>query len=177
MAQPLVYRMAKACRTRGMATLRFNFRGVGNSRGTYGGIDEHRDVEAAAAFLHGQLEPGVPVGLAGYSFGSVMAAMAATGPTAVQALALVAFVAAWDEMPDGALEGLRAFKGPVLAVCGEFDDLAPPEVVKAVLSDLKLDFTLRVVPDARHSFEGRQDEVGDQVAAFFEHAFRSARAL
>ncbi len=177
MAQPLVYRMAKACRMRGMTTLRFNFRGVGKSRGRYGGSDEHRDVEAATAFLRGQLEPGAPVGLAGYSFGSVMAAMAATGSTAVEALALVALVAAWDEMSDGALEGLRAFKGPVLAVCGELDDLAPPELVKAVLSDLNLDFTLRVIPDAGHFFEGQQDEVSDQVAAFFEHAFRSARAL
>ena len=54
------------------ATLRFNFRGVGESRGSFSGTDEHRDVAAAVSFLSGELAPGrrsgrrrSPVGLAG----------------------------------------------------------------------------------------------------------------
>ena len=87
MAQPLVYRIAQACRDHRMATLRFNFRGVGKSLGRYHGVDEYKDVETAATFLRGNLGPGVPLALAGYSFGSVMTAMAAGGPTPVEALA------------------------------------------------------------------------------------------
>ncbi len=177
MAQPLVYRIAQACRDHRMATLRFNFRGVGKSLGRYHGVDEYRDVETAATFLRGNLGPGVPLALAGYSFGSVMTAMAAGGPTPVEALALVAFVVAWEGMPDDALGTLRNFRGPVLAVCGELDDMAPPELVDAVLRDLKLDFRLTVIPDADHFFGGRHQEVGGLVAEFLEGAFRSTRTV
>ena len=55
MAQPVVYRIARACREQRLATLRFNFRGVGGSAGTFSGTEEYRDVEAAAAFLRGRL--------------------------------------------------------------------------------------------------------------------------
>ena len=50
-------------------TLRFNFRGVGSSQGSYGdGIGEQQDVKAAIAYL---VDLGVKhIDLAGYSFGS-----------------------------------------------------------------------------------------------------------
>lgn len=181
MAQPLVYRVAQACRDRAMVTLRFNFRGVGGSQGIYSGSEEYRDVEAAAAYLRRQLaalagEPGpgvkeLPMALAGYSFGSVMAAMAATGTVPVQALVLVAFVVTWEEMPAHALERLGGFRGPVLAVCGDRDDLAPPQEVERVLAELNLDFSLNVVQGADHFFEGRQRQVGERVAAFLDMAW------
>ncbi len=178
MAQPVVHRVARACRERGLASLRFNFRGVGQSEGRYSGSEEYRDVEAATAFLRGRLAAGgpasasggrrPPLGLAGYSFGSVMAAVAAgAGEVPVQALALIALVVGWEESPPGLLDGLARFQGPVLAVCGESDDLAPPDVVERALAGLKLDFRLVVVPGAGHLFEHKQQEVGERVAAFF----------
>ena len=149
MAQPVVYRMAQACRERGFASLRFNFRGVGESAGRYSGTEEYRDVEAAAAFLRGRLAAGrggseagghgPPLGLAGYSFGSVMAAMAA-GAGAVPVAGAGADRASssgWEDSPPDALDRLARFQGPVLAVCGESDDLAPPEVVERALARLE----------------------------------------
>ena len=102
MSQPVVYRVAKTCREHGLATLRFNFRGVGKSGGQYSGSEEHLDVQAALAHLQERLgerpdgspfpaAPLAPLGLAGYSFGSVMAARACAGPVPVDALALIAF--------------------------------------------------------------------------------------
>ncbi len=106
--------------------------------------------------------------LAGYSFGSVMAALAAgAGTVPVQALALIALVVGWEESPPGLLDGLARFRGPVLAVCGESDDLAPPEVVERTLAGLRLDLRVAVVGGAGHLFEHKQREVGEQVAAFF----------
>jgi uncharacterized protein len=176
MAQPVVFRIAQACRRQGFASLRFNFRGVGRSGGRYSGSEEYRDVEAAVAFLrgrlaadHGIVETGgrrLRLALAGYSFGSVMVAMAATGPTPIQALALIAPVVNWDESPPGAWDGLAAFRGPVLAVCGEKDDLAPPDDVGRVLGALKIDHRVVVVEGAGHLFERRQKDVGELVAAF-----------
>jgi len=192
MAQPVVYRVAQACREQGYASLRFNFRGVGRSGGRYSGTEEYRDVEAALAFLRGRLASGpgeagdassavagpavdspgngrrLALGLAGYSFGSVMAAVAAgTGVVPVEALALIALVVDWEELPPGTLDGLARFRGPVLALCGELDDLAPPDVVEKALRRLGVDFRLKVVKGTGHFFEQRQREVGEEVAAFF----------
>jgi uncharacterized protein len=178
MAQPVVYRVAQACRERGFASLRFNFRGVGQSRGRYSGTEEHRDVEAALAFLRGRIASAagdeqhagrpVPLGLAGYSFGSMMAALAAgAGAVPVQALALIALVVRWEEWPPGILDGLSKFEGPVLAVCGEADDLALPDSVERTLEGLKVDHRLAVIAGAGHLFEQKQREVGEKTAAFF----------
>jgi alpha/beta superfamily hydrolase len=192
MAQPVVHRVAQACRERGFGSLRFNFRGVGRSGGQYSGTEEYRDVEAALAFLRGRLGTGpadalgasgavtgagasslgpgrrLPLGLAGYSFGSRMAAMAAgTGAVPVEALALIALVVEWEESAPGTLDGLARFPGPVLALCGELDDLAPPDVVEKTLQRLGIDFRLTVVTGTGHFFEHRQREVGGLVAAFF----------
>ncbi len=180
MAQPVVYRTAQACRARGLTTLRFNFRGVGESGGTYSGFEEYRDVEAAALFLRGRLdaldgEPGLvprsrPLALAGYSFGSIMAAMAVAGKVPVQALALIAFVVPWGDMLPTVLDRLATFSGPVLALCGENDEIAPPEKVERALTNIKLDFSLIVVEGADHFFEGLQREVGERVATFLDDA-------
>lgn len=180
LAQPVVYRVARACRDQGFASLRFNFRGVGRSRGRYSGVDEHRDVEAALAFLRGRLSTTsgrrAPLGLAGYSFGSVMAALAAgSGVVAVDALALIAFVVEWDESPPGVLDALAGFQGPVLALCGGSDDLAPPSVVERALRGAGVDHQLVVIQGTGHLFEQRQKEVGEAVAAFFAEALGGAK--
>ena len=192
MAQPVVYRVAQACREQGLGSLRFNFRGVGRSAGHYSGVDEYRDVEAALAFLRGRLDalPGdtggssdagggsaedpqgsrrrLPLGLAGYSFGSVMAALAVGhGRVPVDSLALVALVVDWEELPPGMLDELARFGGPVLALCGETDDLAPPAVVEKALRGLGIDLRLEILAGTGHFFEQRQREVGRRVAAFF----------
>ena len=173
MAQPVVYRCAQASREVGFATLRFNFRGVGRSEGTYSGRDEYRDVEAAAAYLRDRVEasagpgPGgsLPLALAGYSFGSVMAAVSAVS-IMPDALVLIGFAVESELFPKAALDRLRAFPNPILAVCGESDDLAPPDVVRAALEELGVDFRLLVVHGTGHFFEDRQREVGEAVASF-----------
>lgn len=72
MRNPLVASIARACAERGWYALRFNFRGVGASAGTWsGGRDEADDVGAAVAHAR-SLAPGLPLGLVGYSFGALM---------------------------------------------------------------------------------------------------------
>jgi alpha/beta superfamily hydrolase len=169
MGNSVVIAVCAALVESGIAGLRFNFRGVGQSEGRYSGVEEHRDVEAAAAFLRGRLaadagmtEPGgrrPSLALAGYSFGSVMVARAAAGPIPVQALALIAPVVTWAELPPDTLERLSQFRGPVLAVCGELDDLAPPGEVERALKALKIDHRVAVVDGAGHLCEHSPREV------------------
>jgi uncharacterized protein len=185
MAQPVVYRVAKSCREAGMASLRFNFRGVGESRGSYSGTEEYRDVAAAAAFLRGRMAgaagdaiPGPetpPLALAGYSFGSVMAANAAAGEAPVKALVLIAFVTNWTDLPPETHARLGRFKGPVLAVSAENDDLGYPEDVERLLRQLGLDYTMAVIEGVGHFLEGKHREVGQIAASFLAEKLTLSR--
>jgi alpha/beta superfamily hydrolase len=174
---PMVYRIARSCRERGFTTLRFNFRSVGGSEGSFSGTEEHRDVTAAVSFLAGELAAregerakGLPLALAGYSFGSIMAARAAADLPAVRAMVLVGFVVRWEHLPPDTLDRLARYRGPLLAVCAENDDVGAPEDVRATLKRLGLDFSLEVVPGVDHFLQGRHREVGELVGAFIEEA-------
>ena len=73
MNAPLMRRVKNVLVDRGFAVLRFNFRGVGTSEGSFGGgVSEVHDIEAAVQ-LAGSVHPGLPIGIAGWSFGSVTA--------------------------------------------------------------------------------------------------------
>jgi uncharacterized protein len=70
MHNKVVYRMAKGLRRSGSIVLRFNFRGVGSSAGSYDHtIGELEDARAAQAWLRARY-PDLPFSLAGFSFGS-----------------------------------------------------------------------------------------------------------
>ncbi len=73
MHNKVVYRMARALRQLGAVTLRFNFRGVHLSEGQHDhGRGEVDDARTARDFLTARY-PGLPLVLAGFSFGSRVA--------------------------------------------------------------------------------------------------------
>ncbi len=73
MTAPLMHKVAKGLVARGLSVLRFNFRGVGLSTGTWeGGLGEIDDVAAAVARARHD-HPDLAVGLAGWSFGAATA--------------------------------------------------------------------------------------------------------
>ena len=73
MHNKVVYRLARGLRRQGAVVLRFNYRGVNLSEGTYdGGNGELEDARAALAFLR-ERYPDLPYTLAGFSFGSRIA--------------------------------------------------------------------------------------------------------
>src|SRR3954469_14170523 len=68
-----VYQGTKGFVRAGCAVLRFNFRGVGASEGTFtGGPGERADFTAALDYMAARF-PGVPLWAAGFSFGSWIA--------------------------------------------------------------------------------------------------------
>src|ERR1035441_11001464 len=70
MHNKVVYRMARGMRRAGAVAMRFNYRGVNMSEGTYdNGIGELEDARAALEFLRARY-PDLPFSLAGFSFGS-----------------------------------------------------------------------------------------------------------
>lgn len=173
MRQPLVHHVARVCRRRGLATLRFNFRGVGESAGRFSNLDEYRDVQAAVTYLADRLA-GPPVSLVGYSFGAAVAALAVVEGAQVARLGLVAFPVNWDETMPSFFSQLGARAVPILAVCGELDDIAPPLDVEALLRGVGADPRMVTVKGADHFFIGSADQVGDAVAVFIREDVHAA---
>ena len=70
MHNKVVFRVAKGLRRAGFVVLRFNYRGVNQSEGTYAhGEGELDDARRALQYLRGRY-PDLPVSLAGFSFSS-----------------------------------------------------------------------------------------------------------
>ncbi len=153
---------------RGIAVIRFNFRGVGRSGGAHtGGEGEQNDVRAVLA--HAAALPDVDpdrVGLAGYSFGAGMAAaVAADGASSgsIGALALIA-------PPGGAAghaRGLASFARPTLLIVGEHDQFCPAAALQDLASALGDSAETQVVPGADHFWLGFEREVSANVGEFF----------
>jgi len=99
MDNKVVSTLAKAFVESGFSTLRFNFRGVGDSDGSFDqGNGETLDAIAAAEFMRGEF-PGLPLLLAGFSFGAYVQARAAE-ELLPQQLVLVAPAVGRFAMPD-----------------------------------------------------------------------------
>ncbi|OPZ74963.1 MAG: Alpha/beta hydrolase family protein [Actinobacteria bacterium ADurb.Bin444] len=166
MVNPVVHHVAKACRRQGLATVRFNFRGVGSSEGTYQGTDEWRDVGAAAEFVAHQAAGGSPLILAGYSFGARMSMLAALNGVSAHALILVAFPLMWEHLTPEAFDHIGDFRGPVLSILGQHDDVAPPEQVKAFFGDRGLEAESVLIGGTDHFFYDHHEAVEAAVEDF-----------
>src|SRR3954470_3984718 len=81
-----VYQGAKGLSRIGCAVLRFNFRGVGRSEGTFDqGEGEKEDFSAALGYMAAKY-PGIPLWSAGFSFGAWVALEAGAADNRVSAL-------------------------------------------------------------------------------------------
>jgi len=131
MDSPVVAEVAYAARGAGLASLRFNWRGVGASAGTPSSEFADADADYCAALAHlGECVPGAMVA-AGYSFGSLAAVRCAAAEPRVRALLLVAPPPAMLDV-----DVLRAFPGDVAIVVGEQDAIAPAAELERLTDEL-----------------------------------------
>lgn len=140
-------------------TLRFNFRGVGGSGGSYDeGNGEVTDVLAALSFLTGCLDETAYVVLSGYSFGAWVAAKAATKADQVDAMFLVSYPLAFYPSED-----LMGFDRPIYLVGGTLDEIAPVGKLLDVYKNLKqVDKNLKIIP-TDHFYGGREPEITEFI--------------
>ncbi len=153
-----LYQTAKALTRVGVAALRFNFRGVGASAGTFdAGPGEQDDFRAALAFAEGRF-PGLPLWAAGMSFGSWIAmTVAAADPRVSLLLAVAPPIDRYDFAP------LAACAKPKFIVHGEQDELIPAKEIRKFYATLPEPKELVMIEDANHLFEGKTSLVGDAV--------------
>jgi alpha/beta superfamily hydrolase len=156
MDNPVVIRVAEVAQSMGVATLRFNFRGVGASSGKHGGGEaEQEDVKAALGALAERLPAGSSVGLAGYSFGAWVAAHVA----AAADLAALALIAPPLGMYD--LDFLVRVPSPTLLVAGTKDQHCPVAALRRL--GQRLGAEVEVIEGAEHFFFGKLFPLGQAV--------------
>ncbi len=148
----------------GIASLRFNFRGVGNSTGEHAkGEKEHEETLAAMDFL-GAL-PDVDdsrIGLGGYSFSTRVICAHKQLYKKPRAIALVApSLEAITDSP------LQSDKTPRLIITGDRDRLANSDGVAEQLARFNPPADYHVVAGADHFWVGQEREMADKVVGFF----------
>jgi alpha/beta superfamily hydrolase len=142
----------------GFTTLRFNFRGVGESEGEHdAGRGEVDDIAAAVAWLRGTA-PGLPMFAVGFSFGSVCSIRHALRDRAVQAVIAIGLpVDLYD------LDPARALARPFAVVQADQDEFGAPDRVRALLKRTAPEGTLHVVAGTTHLFPGRAPDAARAV--------------
>lgn len=164
MNNPVVVAITRALGAAGFATLRFDFRGVGQSGGAHGGgapeIEDARGAVDALAAATG-LPRSSGVSIAGYSFGSLIALrLAASGGNAA-----VAAVAPPLAMFDAGF--VADIACPSLLLAGDRDAYCPASALESLTSHLPERVTTQVLPGADHFFGGREQEVADALVSWF----------
>lgn len=165
MNAPLLRSVAGRLADAGICVLRFNFRGVEGSQGSWGeGEAEIEDVAAAVA--HAAREhPTLPLHVAGWSFGAITALQwqARTGSTARYAgIAPPVRLDGTPTLPDPA--DLAA--APRLFVIGDRDQFGTVDDLTAYAEAVNA--RIEVIPGSDHFFVFRDMQVGRIVAAFLD---------
>ncbi|MDQ3069201.1 MAG: alpha/beta fold hydrolase [Acidobacteriota bacterium] len=155
-----VFQGSKGLSRIGCAVLRFNFRGVGRSEGTFdAGRGEKHDF-AAALDLMAARYPGTPLWAAGFSFGSYVALETGAVDPRVSALIGIAPPVA---RPDYDFAKTRVSTKPKFFVQGSEDELCALEDMWAFYGKLPEPKELVVIDDADHLFTGQAKEVGEAL--------------
>jgi alpha/beta superfamily hydrolase len=144
----------------GCATLRFNFRGVGQSEGEYGGgSGEMQDARAAASFALSQASvtrDGFVMG--GYSFGARIALGAGASMAEVAHLLAVA-------PPIGMMDlsGLAGSAKRISLIAGDHDQYCPLPGLRALHERIGAASRIETIAGADHFFNGYEAELSRAV--------------
>ena len=162
MHSKVVYQAAKAFARVGCAVLRFNFRGVGASAGTFdNGVGEASDFRAALEFMRAR-HPSARLWSAGYSFGAWIALSVGAADPAVSTLVGIATPVGRYE-----LESVRVSTKPKFFIHAERDDICPLKVMQEFYARCEDPRELVVIDAADHLFDGKASEVGDTIEDLF----------
>jgi len=170
MDNTVVFRTARGLQHAGLAVLRFNFRGVGRSRGVHDGRGgEDQDLRAALDHLEREF-PGVELWAGGFSFGARTAAAQALADARVARVILVALpVGAFD------LSFLRELRKPGLILMAGQDEFGTLETLKLRFPDLYPGLETSEIAGVNHFFHGATGEVQSRVRAYAERALGRPR--
>jgi alpha/beta superfamily hydrolase len=158
----VIYRAAKGAVDAGFAALRFNFRGVGASSGSYDrGNGEKNDVAALMDWLERQYQ-GLPQVLVGFSFGAWVGLQVGCHDPRMMAL-----VGLGPPLNSYDFDFLLETEKPLLLVAGTSDEHCPHDTLSAFSKRLPPAAGVRWVEGADHFFKDQLDQVRQLVRDFF----------
>ncbi|UCH73207.1 MAG: alpha/beta hydrolase [Rhodospirillales bacterium] len=176
MNNKVVYTLYHVFAKRGFACLRFNFRGVGRSQGTFTkGEGELSDAASALDWLQSYNQNSRECWIAGFSFGAWIGMQLLMRRPEITGFISVA--------PPANLYDF-SFLAPCpssgLVVTGDRDEIVPGESVKKLVDKLNhqrgITVEHRIIPDANHFFTGRLDELDASVAEYLDSVSAGAEA-
>ena len=163
MHSAVVVAIAKVLAEKGerIAALRFNYRGVGASEGTYGnGEGEVEDARAALRALR-ERAPGAKVAVCGYSFGTWVGLRAAALEGGVERVALIAPAV---RIFDFVREDAANLGGKIALYLGDRDEFC--DVAEARDLANALGASLQVFEGCDHFFMASRRKLADAVVPF-----------
>ena len=162
MNNSVVAAVVKAYRSKGYTTLRFNFRGVGQSEGNYDeGIGEQADVRAGLLYLNGLGKSSID--LAGYSFG---AWVTARGLESFEHTRRMIMVSPPVNFIDFSFLG---YSDKIqLVIAGSEDDIAPPGMIKGMIHAWNPDVHFKIIQGADHFYAGKTSEIVRVIQEFLD---------
>lgn len=160
MLNKVVSTLQRSARDAGLATLRFNYRGVGSSAGTHdmhsGEVD---DAEAVARWLRAR-HPQLPLTLLGFSFGGFVAASLG-GRLEQQGIEPAQLVMVAPAVSRLTAENPPAQRCPLTLIQPEDDEVIEPQVVYAWSAALGRPHVLLKVAECGHFFHGKLTDLKD----------------
>lgn len=160
MHNKVVYRIARGLRSTGCVVLRFNYRGVNLSEGSYGnGEGEMDDARVALAYLRSRY-PDLPLTLAGFSFGSRIALRLGCGGAGARRVIAVGFPTVYKDR--SYLEGCTV---PCAFVQSTQDEFGPVADLRAVVDGLPEPKELVLVEAQDHFFAGALEALETAIAS------------
>jgi uncharacterized protein len=158
MHNKVVYQTAKSLDALGLPVLRFNFRGAGLSAGVHDrGLGERGDVLAALDFLAGEY-PGLPLLLAGFSFGCWVGLQVGCRDLRVSEL-----IGLGTPVNNTDFSFLNDCPKSKLFVHGSNDEHGDVRKVEGLVASLPGENQMVVVPDADHFFTGKLDQLDGAI--------------
>jgi alpha/beta superfamily hydrolase len=167
MHNPVVSTAAWVAFQEGFSTLRFNFRGVGRSGGSYSdGVGESEDVQTAIEYLFLKLSRStLPLILVGYSFGAWAGLTAVVQDNRVKGM--VAIAPPLELYDFKLLEGCKKKK---LLVAGDQDFFCPVALLETWFEKLEEPKSLTIIGGADHFFFAHTRFLIEPLREFFKSA-------
>jgi alpha/beta superfamily hydrolase len=158
----VVFRAARSLEAANVATIRFNFRGVGTSAGRFeGGAGEVDDVNAATDWIKKKL-PGKKLIVGGFSFGAWVASRAAIERPDVDAMFLLGTpVNKYD------FSFLRGTDKPMLIIHGTQDEHGDVAKLEKLVGGIRNAESV-IISGADHFFTKQLDAVEETLRAWTE---------
>ena len=156
----VVHTLARVFVELGLRSVRFNFRGVGQSAGSFAnGLGETDDLLAVIEWVRIR-RPQDRIWLAGFSFGAYVALRTAAGAQVAGLVTVAPAVHLYD------FAALQLPACPWLLIQGEADEVVPVETVRTWLAGIAKQPEVLFLPGVGHFFHQRLNDVSAAVRAF-----------